>query len=119
MDFWDTRDNYAIREFYLPRLYREISGQPDAVFLHVCLNAGEDPEKWEFIVRSLGMKGYHYLATEELTRIIMDSEDEEEGFSYPWSMITDREGRVVVRFAAPPSKPEKVMEQLQFVLEEY
>ena len=63
--------------------------------------------------KSHQLKGYHLLVDEKLGKsLYTELGNERQILSIPCFVIIDKTGKIVIRHAAAPSEPEKVIEQL-------
>lgn len=70
-------------------------------------------EEMEKTIAYHQLKGYHLLVNEKLGKsLYTELGNERQILSIPCFVIIDKTGKIVIRHAAAPSEPEKVIEQL-------
>ena len=112
-DVWATWCGPCLKEFqYLPTL-KEKAHNMDVVYLYISIDRPEERKKWEKTIAYHQLKGYHLLVNEKLGKsLYTELGNERQILSIPCFVIIDKTGKIVIRHAAAPSEPEKVIEQL-------
>ena len=113
IDVWATWCGPCLKEFqYLPTL-KEKAHNMDVVYLYISIDRPEERKKWEKTIAYHQLKGYHLLVNEKLGKsLYTELGNERQILSIPCFVIIDKTGKIVIRHAAAPSEPEKVIEQL-------
>lgn len=113
IDVWATWCGPCLKEFqYLPTL-KEKAHNMDVVYLYISIDRPEERKKWEKTIAYHQLKGYHLLVNEKLGKsLYTELGNERQILSIPCFVIIDKTGKIVIRHAATPSEPEKVIEQL-------
>ena len=113
IDVWATWCGPCLKEFqYLPAL-KEKAHNMDVVYLYISIDRPEERKKWEKTIAYHQLKGYHLLVNEKLGKSLYpELGNERQILSIPCFVIIDKTGKIVIRHAAAPSEPEKVIEQL-------
>lgn len=113
IDVWATWCGSCLKEFqYLPTL-KEKAHNMDVVYLYISIDRPEERKKWEKTIAYHQLKGYHLLVNEKLGKsLYTELGNERQILSIPCFVIIDKTGKIVIRHAAAPSEPEKVIEQL-------
>lgn len=113
IDVWATWCGPCLKEFqYLPTL-KEKAHNMDVVYLYISIDRPEERKKWEKTIAYHQLKGYHLLVNERLGKsLYTELGNERQILSIPCFVIIDKTGKIVIRHAAAPSEPEKVIEQL-------
>ena len=113
IDVWATWCGPCLKEFqYLPTL-KEKAHNMDVVYLYISIDRPEERKKWEKTIAYHQLKGYHLLVNEKLGKTLYtELGNERQILSIPCFVIIDKTGKIVIRHAAAPSEPEKVIEQL-------
>lgn len=113
IDVWATWCGSCLKEFqYLPAL-KEKAHNMDVVYLYISIDRPEERKKWEKTIAYHQLKGYHLLVNEKLGKsLYTELGNERQILSIPCFVIIDKTGKIVIRHAAAPSEPEKVIEQL-------
>ena len=113
IDVWATWCGPCLKEFqYLPTL-KEKAHNMDVVYLYISIDRPEERKKWEKTIAYHQLKGYHLLVNEKLGKsLYTELGNERQRLSIPCFVIIDKTGKIVIRHAAAPSEPEKVIEQL-------
>ena len=113
IDVWATWCGLCLKEFqYLPTL-KEKAHNMDVVYLYISIDRPEERKKWEKTIAYHQLKGYHLLVNEKLGKsLYTELGNERQILSIPCFVIIDKTGKIVIRHAAAPSEPEKVIEQL-------
>lgn len=113
IDVWATWCGPCLKEFqYLPTL-KEKAHNMDVVYLYISIDRPEELKKWEKTIAYHQLKGYHLLVNEKLGKsLYTELGNERQILSIPCFVIIDKTGKIVIRHAAAPSEPEKVIEQL-------
>ena len=113
IDVWATWCVPCLKEFqYLPTL-KEKAHNMDVVYLYISIDRPEERKKWEKTIAYHQLKGYHLLVNEKLGKsLYTELGNERQILSIPCFVIIDKTGKIVIRHAAAPSEPEKVIEQL-------
>ena len=113
IDVWATWCGPCLKEFqYLPTL-KEKAHNMDVVYLYISIDRPEERKKWEKTIAYHQLKGYHLLVNEKLGKSLYTVlGNERQILSIPCFVIIDKTGKIVIRHAAAPSEPEKVIEQL-------
>lgn len=113
IDVWATWCGPCLKEFqYLPTL-KEKAHNMDVVYLYISIDRPEERKKWEKTIAYHQLKGYHLLVNEKLGKSLhTELGNERQILSIPCFVIIDKTGKIVIRHAAAPSEPEKVIEQL-------
>lgn len=113
IDVWATWYGPCLKEFqYLPTL-KEKAHNMDVVYLYISIDRPEERKKWEKTIAYHQLKGYHLLVNEKLGKsLYTELGNERQILSIPCFVIIDKTGKIVIRHAAAPSEPEKVIEQL-------
>jgi len=113
VDFYATWCGPCLKEFqYLPTL-KEKAHNMDVVYLYISIDRPEERKKWEKTIAYHQLKGYHLLVNEKLGKsLYTELGNERQILSIPCFVIIDKTGKIVIRHAAAPSEPEKVIEQL-------
>lgn len=113
IDVWATWCGPCLKEFqYLPAL-KEKAHNMDVVYLYISIDRPEERKKWEKTIAYHQLKGYHLLVNEKLGKsLYTELGNERQILSIPCFVIIDKTGKIVIRNAAAPSEPEKVIEQL-------
>ena len=113
IDVWATWCGPCLKEFqYLPTL-KEKAHNMDVVYLYISIDRPEERKKWEKTIAYHQLKGYHLLVNEKLGKsLYTELGNERQILSIPCFVIIDKTGKIVIRHAAAPSDPEKVIEQL-------
>lgn len=113
IDVWVTWCGPCLKEFqYLPAL-KEKAHNMDVVYLYISIDRPEERKKWEKTIAYHQLKGYHLLVNEKLGKsLYTELGNERQILSIPCFVIIDKTGKIVIRHAAAPSEPEKVIEQL-------
>ena len=113
VDFFATWCGPCLKEFqYLPAL-KEKAHNMDVVYLYISIDRPEERKKWEKTIAYHQLKGYHLLVNEKLGKsLYTELGKERQILSIPCFVIIDKTGKIVIRHAAAPSEPEKVIEQL-------
>ena len=113
IDVWATWCGPCLKEFqYLPGL-KEKAHNMDVVYLYISIDRPEERKKWEKTIAYHQLKGYHLLVNEKLGKsLYTELGNERQILSIPCFVIIDKTGKIVIRHAAAPSEPEKVIEQL-------
>lgn len=113
IDVWATWCGPCLKEFqYLPTL-KEKAHNMDVIYLYISIDRPEERKKWEKTIAYHQLKGYHLLVNEKLGKsLYTELGNERQILSIPCFVIIDKTGKIVIRHAAAPSEPEKVIEQL-------
>lgn len=113
IDVWATWCGPCLKEFqYLPTL-KEKAHNMDVVYLYISIDRPEERKKWEKTIAYHQLKGYHLLVNEKLGKsLYTELGNERQILGIPCFVIIDKTGKIVIRHAAAPSEPEKVIEQL-------
>lgn len=113
IDVWATWCGPCLKEFqYLPAL-KEKAHNMDVVYLYISIDRPEERKKWGKTIAYHQLKGYHLLVNEKLGKsLYTELGNERQILSIPCFVIIDKTGKIVIRHAAAPSEPEKVIEQL-------
>lgn len=113
IDVWATWCGPCLKEFqYLPTLKEKVHNM-DVVYLYISIDRPEERKKWEKTIAYHQLKGYHLLVNEKLGKsLYTELGNERQILSIPCFVIIDKTGKIVIRHAAAPSEPEKVIEQL-------
>ena len=113
IDVWATWCGPCLKEFqYLPTL-KEKAHNMDVVYLYISIDRPEERKKWEKTIAYHQLKGYHLLVNEKLGKsLYTELGNERQILSIPCFVIIDKTGKIVIRHAAAPSEPEKVIQQL-------
>ncbi|WP_138273380.1 TlpA family protein disulfide reductase [Bacteroides fragilis] len=113
IDVWATWCGPCLKEFqYLPAL-KEKAHNMDVVYLYISIDRPEERKKWEKTIAYHQLKGYHLLVNEKLGKsLYTELGNERQILSIPCFVIIDKTGKIAIRYAAAPSEPEKVIEQL-------
>ena len=113
IDVWATWCGPCLKEVQdLPAL-KEKAHNMDVVYLYISIDRPEERKKWEKTIAYHQLKGYHLLVNEKLGKsLYTELGNERQILSIPCFVIIDKTGKIVIRHAAAPSEPEKVIEQL-------
>lgn len=80
----------------------------DIVYLYISIDRPQDKEKWEKTIGYHQLKGYHLLVNEKLGKsLYAELGNERQILSIPCFVVIDKTGKIAIRHAATPDRPER------------
>ncbi|MBR5540941.1 MAG: TlpA family protein disulfide reductase [Bacteroides sp.] len=119
VDVWATWCGPCKEIFSHVPAFKELAKELDVAYMYLSIDRPQEEKTWRKFIPYYQLKGYHMLASKELTQAVYRELGNERGMiTIPRFLIIDKEGKIVVPNAAAPSQPEKLIKQLQKVIAE-
>jgi thiol-disulfide isomerase/thioredoxin len=119
IDMWGTWCPYCISDMaYEPALKKQLDGK-DVVFLYLAQDTDKDDEKWRDFIFANNVTGEHVRKTADDMNMLWNGFGiPDRDWKFPYYMIVDRTGKIVVRDAKRPTETDALYQQLLAVVEQ-
>ena len=119
VDVWATWCAPCRAEFEYKDALGKILEENDVIPLYISLDEKKQEEKWEAIIYTHSLKGYHFRANKafinDLNKIYMDNNNSgktngsgKKSFSIPWYLFIDENGNIINSNAPRPGKTDEI-----------
>jgi len=119
VDVWATWCAPCRAEFEHKDALGKILEENDVIPLYISLDEKGQEEKWEAIIYTHGLKGYHFRANkpfiDDLNKIYIDNNNSgktkgsgKKSFSIPWYLLIDENGNIINANAPRPGETDEI-----------
>nr|WP_322624140.1 TlpA disulfide reductase family protein [uncultured Flavobacterium sp.] len=112
VDVWATWCHSCRDEFKHKEELYKLLAKDDVAVLYISVDEDSRNEGWKKMIGYYGLKGYHIRVNKTLYKNLSDTFSNGGGLALPWYFLVNNNGKIGVKYAAPPSDLEKLKTQL-------